>query len=650
MRFVVFVILLSLYSAFAIAQTPEKKSSSSLTPLQQQRAWYSSAEKALSKNQTKEFERLLEKLNNYPLKPYLEYKALTPQLTGLPREKVDSFLFAYPNSLLASKLTQQWLRQLAIKKQWENYIHYYDSRLADTELTCWYLEARLETQDETAINQVESIWNQDKSLPASCDNIVARWKKNGSLTKELIWKRFTKAADAGNKTLANFLASELPSAEHSYALAYQQINSKPLLLKTESQFKHDNPYMSDVILRGIRSLAVTNAIKSLQYFQEYSRNHHFSAEQIKSVVTVIANQLIKQKHFSDAIQLVSQHSDVDDLTLLDNLLRDALSRQDWERVNAWLQRYPDEMKKLDRWRYWMARTMQALEIHDYLGETSTNIFSALSANRSFYGFISAMKLQTPFGLADHPIKMDQLQWASIESKPGFLRAREFYLTGNKSAANQEWFYTVKNLPIEEMIHAAHLAGKWGNHLLAIQTIATAQFYDDLTLRFPIQFENLIDEAASQTQVDKLLIYSVIRQESVFTEDIKSPANAYGLMQLLPSTAQQVAKHYKIKYQKTDLIKANKNIPLGTRYLKDLLKSFDGNRLLATAAYNAGPGRVRQWLKQSNGTLPFDIWVEIIPFNETRQYVQNVLAFQVIYAYRLGLPQEFLNQQEVEQLL
>lgn len=651
MRFVVSVFVFFFYSTLAVAvQTPEKKPASNLTPLQQQRVWYAAAEKALSKNQTKEFQQLLDKLGNYPLKPYLEYKALTPALPKLPREKVDNFLATYPNSLLSSKLTQQWLKQLATNKQWENYIHYYDSRLADTELTCWYLEARIETEDETAIYYVETIWNQGKSLPDACDNIVALWKKKGFMSRDLIWQRFTKAADADNKTLTNFLANDLPSAEKSYAQAYLQIQLKPQLLKTSSSFAHDNPFMSDVLLRGIRSLAETNAIKALQYFQEYLVNHHFSAEQKKSIVTYLANQLLKQKYVTEAIELVSVQSDVNDVALLDNLLRDALSKQDWERVNAWLQRYPDEFKKQDRWRYWMARTMQALEIHDYLGESSDAIFSRISANRSFYGFIVAMKLQQPFSLVDHPVNMTPVEWASIESKPGFLRAREFQLTGNKSAASQEWFYTIKNLPLEEMIQAAHLANKWGNHLLAIQTLSNAQFYDDLALRFPVQYQNLIEEAANKTQVDKLLIYSVIRQESVFTEDIRSPANAYGLMQLLHSTAQQVAKQNKIKYQKTDLIKANKNIPLGSHYLKSLLKTFDGNRLLATAAYNAGPGRVRQWLKQTNGTLPFDIWVEIIPFNETRQYVQNVLAFHVIYAYRLGLPQEFLNQQEVEQLL
>jgi soluble lytic murein transglycosylase len=122
------------------------------------------------------------------------------------------------------------------------------------------------------------------------------------------------------------------------------------------------------------------------------------------------------------------------------------------------------------------------------------------------------------------------------------------------------------------------------------------------------------------------------------------------MQLLPSTAQQTAKRYKIKYQHGDLVKAEKNIPLGSRFLKDLLASFNGNHILTAAAYNAGPGRVRQWQKLSEGKLPFDIWVEIIPFNETRQYVQNVLAFKVIYAYRLGLPQEMLSEMELKELL
>jgi soluble lytic murein transglycosylase len=652
MRVVALLILFLLQTpfVFAASQTPTKKSPISLTPLQQQRAWYAAAEKALAKKQTQEFQRLLDKLGNYPLKPYLEYKALVPQLVNMPRDKVDNFLFNYPNSLLATKLTQQWLRQIALKKQWDNYIHYYDSRLADTELICWYLEARLATQDETALESVANLWNQGKSLPSGCDNIIASWKKSGHMTKELIWQRFTKAVDAGNSSLASFLASELPTAERSYAQIYQQIYTNPSLLKTPAKFKQDNDYMSAVILRGITKQAGNDAKKALQYFQTYSATHTFSKVQSKPAITQLALHLIKQKHFDHATQLVSTHGDLDDLTLLDHLLRYALSQQDWERVNAWLQRFPDEFKQQDRWRYWMARTMDALQIHEYSGKTSTHIYTELSANRSFYGFISAIKLQQPFGLVDRPVDMDKLQWASIESQPGFLRAREFFLTANKNAAHQEWFFTIKRLATDEIVHAAYLASKWNNHLLAIQTFSAAQYYDDLTVRFPIQFEKLIDEAAEQTQVDKRFIIALIRQESAFTEDIKSPANAYGLMQLLPSTAQQTAKRYKIKYQNGDLIKANKNIPLGSRFLKDLLASFNGNHILAAAAYNAGPGRVRQWQKISEGKLPFDIWVEVIPFSETRQYVQNLLAFRVIYAYRLGLPQEMLSEKELKELL
>lgn len=649
MRYVVLLFLLLLHSSVVFAQQKTSKVSA-LTPLQQQRAWYAAADKALSKKQTQEFQRLLDKLENYPLKPYLEYKALLPQLASMPQKKVDDFLSEYPNSLLATRLTQQWLRQLAIKKQWANYIHYYDSRLADTELTCLYLEARLATNDDTALDQVEPIWNQGKTLPPGCDKVLANWKNADRMTKDLIWKRFTKAVDAGNNALASFLASQLPSAERSYALLYQQINSTPSLLKTSAKFKQKNIYMTDALLRGIRKQADTDAVKATEYFNSYSVEHNFLPEQSRDTVTELGLQLLKQKHPETATQLISAQAQVDDAVLLDSLLRNALSQQDWERVNAWLQRYPDPFKTSDKWRYWMARTMDNLQIHDYMGQTSQQLYATLAENRSFHGFISAVKLQKPFGFVDKPVAMDKLQWAHIESHPGFLRAREFFLTGNKSAAHQEWFFTIKRIPEQEVLHAAHLASKWGNHLLAIQTMSAAQYYDDLSLRFPIEYEDLIDQAASQTQVDKRFIISIIRQESAFTENIKSSANAYGLMQLLPSTAQHVAKRYKIPYQQSDLVKASKNIPLGARYLKDLLDSFDGNHLLASAAYNAGPGRVRQWRKLSEGKLPFDIWVEIIPFNETRQYVQNVMAFKVIYAYRMGLPQEFLTKQELEQLL
>jgi len=650
MRFVVVLILLSAHSGLVLADTPSTTGPSTLTPLQQQRALYTGADQALNNNQPKKFKQLLKKLGSYPLKPYLEYEALSQKIDSTPREEIDDFLFNYPNSLLATKLTQQWLRELASKKLWDLYIHYYNSELADTELTCWYLEARIETEDNTALDRVDRLWNQSKSLPSGCDNIIASWKAAGRLTTNLIWERFKKSVDSGNSSLATYLSSELPTVERSYAQAYMQIANAPGLLRSPEKFKQDNIYMSEVILKGIAKQATSDAEKALHYFKSYSKDHSFTKDQLTSSVTQLANQLLKQKYYVEATELISLHSDIDDLTLLDNLLRYALSQQDWERVNAWLQRYPAELKQEDRWRYWMARTMDALQIRDFMDETSTNIYADLSGKRSFYGFISAIKLQTAFSLVDHPIEMDKLQWASIESQPGFLRARELFLTDNKSAASQEWFFTIKQLSTNEIIHAAHLASKWDNSLLTIQTFSAAKYYDDLTPRFPIKFEDSINEAVEQTQVDKLFITSIIRQESVFTEDAKSPAKAYGLMQLLPSTAQHVAKNYKIRYSNNDLVKANKNIRLGSRYLKDLLDMFEGNHILATAAYNAGPGRVRKWQKQTNGKLPFDIWIEVIPFNETRQYVQNVLAFRVIYAYRLGLPQEFVSQAEMEQLL
>lgn len=650
MRFVVLLFLLLLPSSLVFSAQQKTAKAPALTPLQQQRAWYAAADRALAKKQTQEFQRLLAKLQQYPLKPYLEYKALLPQLSSMPKSKVDNFLSEYPNSLLATRLTQQWLRQLAIKKQWADYIHYYDSRLADTELTCLYLEARLKTDDPTAMDQVAAVWNQGKSLPPSCDNLIDAWKAAGYRTKQLLWQRFIKATNAGEAGLASYLSTQLPAAERSYALVYQQVNNNPALLKTPAKFKQQNPYVNAILLRGIYKQAASNPVKAKEYFDTYYASHKFAPEESSATLIELGLQLLKQKHPNTATQLISGQGHVDDPVLLDALLRHALSQQDWERVNAWLQRYPDPFKTSDKWRYWMARTMEALNIHEYMGQTSQGLYASLAENRSFHGFLSAIKLQKPFALVDRPVVMDKLQWAHIESTPGFMRAREFFLTGNKAAANQEWFFTLKRIPEEEVLHAAHLASKWDNHLLAIQTMSAAQYYDDLSLRFPIKYEAFIDQAARETGVDKRFIISIIRQESAFTQDIKSSANAQGLMQLLPSTAKEVARRNKIAYQPSDLLKGQKNIPLGSRFLKSLLDSFDGHHALTAAAYNAGQGRVRQWRALSNGKLPLDIWVEVIPFNETRQYVQNVLAFKVIYAYRLGLPQEMLTQKELETFL
>ena len=166
------------------------------------------------------------------------------------------------------------------------------------------------------------------------------------------------------------------------------------------------------------------------------------------------------------------------------------------------------------------------------------------------------------------------------------------------------------------------------------------------LRFPLAYGVEIAESAQGNQIDTSWILAIARQESAFTPDARSPAGAMGLMQLMPRTAKETAKRAKVRYKGShQLTEPELNLKLGSYYLASLSRRYAGHRVLASAAYNAGPGRVNSWLEQRQD-LPIDIWIETIPFDETRNYVQNILSFSVIYSDMLGLPKQLLRAHEL----
>ncbi|MGV8836685.1 transglycosylase SLT domain-containing protein, partial [Cellvibrio sp.] len=350
-------------------------------------------------------------------------------------------------------------------------------------------------------------------------------------------------------------------------------------------------------------------------------------------------------------KLVASTPNLTRIDLLEWLLRESLRKQDWERVNEWLARLPEDARKTERWRYWQARTMEELEIKEINGETAASIYSSVAPARSFYGFLAADKTGVNYHLLDRPMTFTSEQIAEVENAQGILRAREFFARGELGAANREFFHTTRRMPLEKMVIAGRLAEKLGWYRNGIQVMADAQYWDDLQVRFPIVYKEHVAKAAQQTSVNPLFIFAVTRQESAFVHDAKSTAGAVGLMQLLPATAKQTAQKNGLSFTPQDLIKPEKNIALGSRYLDHLLGVFDGNRILAAAAYNAGPTRVKKWLNTDKGAqLPYDVWIETIPYKETRGYVQNILSFSVIYAYRLGQETNFVTPAEANRQL
>jgi soluble lytic murein transglycosylase len=633
------------------ATTSTVKAAAKPDQRQLERQKYDQAQKALNAKNMTEYHRLIKQLQHYPLLPYLEYQELTNRLISLPKQEVQTFFARYPDSFLSERLTHRWLRTLAQRERWADYLQFYDKRLTDPELACLHLRARLATGDKTALNDVTPLWNIEQAQSKACDPVFADWRKAGLMTPELIWERHLKAVIASNKGLANYLTNMLPAADRPMAALLQQVDANPRLLKQTAKFSKQSPKMKDVILHGLEKLARTNAKEALALWRGYDAQQLFDDSDRVDLKYHIALRLLYQDHEIDAEKLVASTPNLTRVDLLEWLLRESLRKQDWERVNEWIARLPEDTRKTERWRYWQARTMEELDIKEINGETPSSIYNSVAPARSFYGFLAADKTGVNYHLLDRPMTFTDEQIKAVENAQGVLRAREFFARGELGAANREFFHTTRRMPLEQMVIAGRLAEKLGWYRNAIQVMADAQYWDDLQVRFPIVYKEHVAKAAKQTSVNPLFIFAVTRQESAFVPDAKSTAGAVGLMQLLPATAKQTAQKNGLSFTPQDLIHPEKNIALGSRYLDHLLGVFDGNRILAAAAYNAGPTRVKKWLNKEKGAqLPYDVWIETIPFKETRGYVQNILSFSVIYAYRLGQETNFVTPAEANRQL
>lgn len=616
-----------------------------------ERRYYAEAQAALDKKQLSHYKELLPKLKNYPLTAYLEYQELGERLMALPTKEVEQFFARYPDAYVAERMRHRWLRALAIKEVWPEYRRFYDSNLTDPELACLHLRARLETGDKSALKDVEALWNIEKPQTSACDPVFEEWKNAGLLTPALLWSRHQKAVKAGEFALAASLAKEMAPAQQSHALLFENVARNPRLILQPEHFSSRSPETRVSVALGLEKYAQDDALEAGTLWKTYSKRNDFTEDERLNISYTIARQLLRQDHGKEAELLAASMPNLSRPDLMEALIREALAQKDWEKAYRWVIRLPAETLKTERWTYWQARIMEELKIKEQNGKSPKDFYNAVASTRSYYGFLASDKLGINYSLLDKPLPISKEMMTKIENHPGIERAKEFYLLGNLAAATREWTFTTNRFPTtEEMVAAGRIADRWGWYRQAIQTMQDSEYWDELSVRFPIPFHEHIKAAARQTSIDPHFVYAITKQESAFNVEAKSPVGAMGLMQLMPTTAKSTAKKAGLTFRPQDLVLAEKNIVLGSRYLEGLLNSFSGNRILTAAAYNAGPTRVRQWLNKDENKLPFDVWIETIPYKETRFYVQNVLSFAVIYAYRTGNQQPFITPQEASREL
>lgn len=596
--------------------------------IESQRKDYLAAKKALDTKQYKTFGKIANTLKDYPLYPYLRYEYLRSRLWKLKDTEIVTFLKRYDDLPVTGRLRTAWLKLLVKRSHWQTFLDNYTPQ-SDLTMQCYQLQARMKTNNETfLLEDIRSLWLTGKSLPPACDSAFALLYKSDFMTNDLVWQRVRLSMENKQLSLVNYLSDRLDAKHKALAQLWVQIHQNPYKYTAQPKLE-DTAESREILAYGILRLARQDVGKAVNRLNALKDKYTFSSAEVAEIKRTLAVRAAKSKD-KLSLQLLDQ---IDNQHVNDEVfhyrLRTALANQDWPILRKWTTGEAPDIDIALRWRYWHARALE----HTGDADKAKEIYAELAKERDYYGFLAADKISAPYQMNHYPLPENKDEFSRIESLPAIKRAYEFYKLRMAYPARLEWQHALNKMTSYQMQMAAAVATQWGWHDRAIFTMGQAKAYDDLVLRFPILFSNLLDEYASKRNIDPSWMYGLVRAESAFIEDVKSPAGAVGLMQVMPRTGSMTAKSIGMKgFQPHKLTQAEINIPIGSAYMKQMLEKFDGNMVLATAAYNAGPHRVTQWLPKKGCEEP-DIWVEQIPFNETRKYVSRVLYFAHIYDWR-----------------
>lgn len=581
-----------------------------------------------------------EALRGYVLYPYLQAARLQRQLQlvapaapvlgdgSLPLDQdIATFLAAQARAPVARQLRSAWLASLADRKLWPRFLEHYDpDRDGSGTLQCQAFAARIALERTTGlVDDLTRVWLTGKSLPTACDPALAWWQARGGPDVELIARRTRLALEAGDASLARYLARSLPAERAApllqwAALIEQPAREIPALIATPERVV-EPAALDDGWLRFARA----DAERAATTFPALVASRKLDARAASPYALAVA-LASSWSRLPRALEFFAQvHPDDFDERAHEWHARAALWAGDWRRAATAIAAMPAPLRTQPRWQYWAARASERLG--DFAQARAG--YAAVIPTDNWYAALAAARLDRKVTPTLQPLALAEAEIKRLETEPGFTRTRELVACRMESEAAVEWRTALDELPPARQTLAVGLAARWGWHHQAIASAARQRIFNDYELLYPRPFDFDVRAASRRTGLGKELIYAVIRQESLYRADAGSSAGALGLMQLLPETARLTARRAGLPAPtRAQLLQPSTNITLGSAYLAGLVERFDGESALATAAYNAGPNAARRWLPAE--PLDLDVWAENIPFNETRGYVQRVAWHALVF--------------------
>lgn len=569
-------------------------------------------------------------LHDYPLYPYLPAAALEHDIQQTDLATVQAYLTQYPDALPAADLRRDFLLELARRQDWNDFLALYQPGLGEA-LGCDALQARLARGGTLDFDtDLAALWARP-SLPDACDPVLSAAHDQGLLTSARLWTRIERAAKAGQAGTISKLAGWLPADDSAAAQQLLLALRDPAAAVTAALNWPDGPSQRQAVTLALTRLARQQSDSAEAAWQNLQSRFRFSAAQRDAILRTLA--LYRATDFSsDALELlIALPAAAQTDATREWRARVALAAQNWPAVLAAIEAMSATRQQDGEWRYFRARALAALGRTD---EAQAR-FAALAAEPTFFGFLAADRLDQPYAICPLQLVADPQREQALLQQPGLLRAFELYAVGLPKFARREWARALQGADPDTLRLAADLANRHGWYDRAVFTLTSGEALRLYRLRFPLARQDGVVAQAEQAGIEPAWAYGILRSESAWMSDARSSADARGLMQLLPATAARVARRNGLSWGGGDtLYDPSVNIELGTRYLTQLAARYNGAPWLTSAAYNAGPNRVDQWLA-ARGTLAPDLFIATIPFKETREYVARVMAFSLIYDWRLN---------------
>ena len=568
--------------------------------------------------------KLQKRLEGHVLEPWLDYWRLSMRLEDTPAKEVREFLATHANLYVAERLRADWLRVLGKRSEWAEFERQAGRYTRDDlEVSCYRWISRLEHGDDTALEEALSMWLEPAELPDGCQRLSSILSTRGRLSVSDVWRRVRVLFEQGQITAAKTTLGLLPKSEWP---------DERMLAEAARQPKHFIQRLPKVLeTRAAREVAVLGAIRYARSDSagaaaalEGPLAERLSEAELKYAWAIVGYEGAREHH-NDALKWYARAGDT---PLEDRHLawktRAALRDGEWKAVRESIDRMSFASTHHPTWVYWYGRALAAQG--EEMG--SRAYYLRIAGNADFYGLLAAEELGYTLSLPDVTHVPTEQEVEAAAADPGLKRALELIRLGIRVEGVREWLFAIRSFDDPRLLAAAELARRNAVYDRAIHTADRTSRLHNFTLRYPMPYQDVFRGYATANGVDEAWVLGLVRQESRFNTDARSSAGAAGIMQVMPGTARYVAGKIGLRNYRPKMNEIETNVTLGTGYLKLVMEQL-GHPVLASAAYNAGPSRARRWRDEK--PLEGAVYIESIPFPETRDYVKKVMANAVYYA-------------------